>query len=68
MLKSAGEIIQQEESAIRPRNGNVESDEGEANGHPKKKVKPNQENGTPKACPLRKPGMADDEDCLACGS
>ena len=65
-MKEAGEIIQHEESVIRPRNGNtLEDDQG-----PKKKQKPNKDENdeAPKACPMRRPGMADDEECLACGS
>lgn len=51
---------------IRPRNANtLEDEEG-----PKKKQKPNhnEKEEAPKVCPMRRPGMADDEECLACGS
>ncbi len=34
-----------------------------------KKFKPNTEEEAPvKACPMRRKGAADDEECLACGS
>jgi len=35
----------------------------------KKKVKPNEEEEeAPKACPLRRKGAPEDEECMACGS
>ena len=68
LLEKAGEIIEKEEdedNVMRERVENSLADN--ENGQPRKKVKPNTENEV-KACPLRRKGAPDDEECLACGS
>lgn len=70
LLKSAGEIIKkEEEGGIRERTNSMNDNE-DLGEKLKKKVKPNEEveEMAVKACPLRRKGAPEDEECLACGS
>jgi ribonucleoside-diphosphate reductase subunit M1 len=69
LLKSAGEIIKKEEvGGIRERTNSMNENEDLEKLRKKVKTTEEIEEAPAKACPLRRKGAAEDEECMACGS
>jgi ribonucleotide reductase alpha subunit len=72
LLKNAGEILpqeqQEEDEVMKERRDNYLEDEEKDAVKKRFKPAPAEQEVPVKACPMRRKGAPQDEDCLACGS